>query len=86
MKELLEKGLRDLKLDGEQVKALPKNDFRKQSLAWLVRSRTSMKNDWVIEHLGMETRTSMYHAVKMFREGNHVKVRRLRKAFRYLTN
>ena len=83
---LLEKGLRYLKLDGEQVKALPKNDFRKQSLAWLVRSRTSMKNDGVIEHLGMGTRTSVYHAVKMFREENHVKVRRLRKAFRYLTN
>jgi hypothetical protein len=36
-----------------------------------------MKNQWVIEHLGMGVRTSVYHAVRMFREGSHVKVRRL---------
>jgi len=44
-----------------------------------------MKNEWVSEHLGMGVRTSVYHAVKTFREGSHVKVRRLSKAMLNLT-
>jgi REP element-mobilizing transposase RayT len=84
-RDLLAAGLTRFSLDEEQVKALPKGDVRKQGLAWLIRTKTSMKNDWVIESLGMGTRTTVYTAVKRFREGSDSATRRVRKTLLNLT-
>jgi REP element-mobilizing transposase RayT len=83
---LLEKGLKYFKLDEEQMKVLPGKDIRKQGLTWLIRSQTSMKNEWVIETLGMGNRTSVYLAVKSFRDGKHADIRRMGKALLKLTD
>ena len=83
---LLGKGLGYFKLDSRQAKALPKNDLRKQGLAWLIRSQTAMKNAWVVETLGMGTRTSVFHAAKRYRNGRSAQIRRIRKALLDLTD
>ena len=51
--ELLEKALRKLKLKRTDLGRLQKADDRKKVIAWLVRSRTSVKNEWIASSLSM---------------------------------
>ena len=72
-------------MNGEAIRDLPKNDPRKQGLAWLFRTRTTMKHAWIIQQLGMGTWGSVHSAVKAVREAKGTKARRLRSELTDLT-
>lgn len=59
-----------LNLDLDRMRSLKKNDPRKQGIAWMVRSQTTMKSEWISSALTMGSRTSLYHAVKRFNQGS----------------
>jgi len=49
---LLQAGIRALALAGiKEVKRLRKNDKRKQALVWLVKSRTVVGHEWILDRL-----------------------------------
>jgi len=48
---LLEGGMTALGLTGESLEAMRKSAMGKQVLAWLIRSRTTVSNEWVSCHL-----------------------------------
>ena len=54
---LLGRGLEGLGLTLSQVAALKKTDARKQALAWLVKSRTMVGDEWIVARLAMGHRS-----------------------------
>lgn len=48
---LMEKGLAVLEIESSTLKGMPKNASEKQVLAWYLRSRTIVSNQWITEHL-----------------------------------
>ena len=64
---LLERALECLGLDLEGVEAMRKSDVRKQALAWLVKSNTVVRDEWVCQTLGMGDRSNISRAVGRFR-------------------
>ncbi len=77
--------LRLLGLTKSELLDLPKNDVRKQAIAWLVRTQTTMRNDWVGTELGMGSRVSVYQAVRRFTEGLEPDVLRIKALLKELT-
>ena len=65
---LLARGLEGLGLTLSQVAALKKTDARKQALAWLVKSRTVVGDEWIVARLAMGHRSNVSRAVSAYRE------------------
>jgi len=67
---LLQAGIRALALAGiKEVKRLRKNDKRKQALVWLVKSRTVVGHEWILDRLEMGHRSNVTRAMAGFRNG-----------------
>ncbi len=75
----LQKCLETLGLDCETLAKLPKNDLRKQAVAWLLRTHTSVKNDWIQDRLNMGHRNNIARAVRVYEEKESAKARAIRK-------
>jgi putative transposase len=76
---LLKAGMKVLGLAGiKDVKNLRKNDKRKQALAWLVKSRTVVRHEWILERLGMGHRSNVTRALAEFRNGADRETRALK--------
>jgi hypothetical protein len=84
-RQLAREALQLLNLTDLDLPDLPKNDVRKQAIAWLVRTRTTMRNDWVGTELGLGSRVSVYQAVRRFTEGLEPDVLRIKALLSDLT-
>ena len=56
---LLERGLITCRLQKKDLKSLRKGDYRKRVLAWIIRRNTSVRNDWICEHLCMGSSSNL---------------------------
>ena len=56
---LAEMGLDRLKLSSVDLKTLKKSDPCKKAIAWLIRKRTCVKNEWISNRLGMGSVTKL---------------------------
>ena len=65
---LLARGLKALGLSLEEVRLLKQNNPRKQALAWLVKSNSSVPDLWIQERLVMGHRTNVGRAVRLYRD------------------
>ena len=76
---LLEAGVKALGLAGiEDARKLRKNDKRKQALVWLVKSRTVVGHEWILERLEMGHRSNVTRAMAEFRNGGTREIRSLK--------
>jgi len=76
---LLKAGIRALGLAGiKEVKRLRKNDKRKQALVWLVKSRTVVGHEWILDRLEMGHRSNVTRALAGFRNGGERETRCLK--------
>jgi len=62
----------------DEVRALAKNDPRKQALAWMVRTQTVASNEWVSERLGMGHPSNVSRALARFQMGKGKEIQRLK--------
>lgn len=84
--KLLAAGLRRLGLRVEEAAALKQSDPRKQSLAWLVKSRTVVDDAWISTRLAMGHRSNVSRAVSAFRAPVDAHRRKLRNILRTCTD
>jgi len=63
---LIGKGLPDLSVSKKEFQAMKKNDVRKQALAWLLESRTTMSNAWICARLHMGHWSNLSRAFRRF--------------------
>ncbi len=75
---LLAAGLERLGLTSQTILSLKKADPRKQALAWLIKTRTVMKDEWLVARLQMGHRSNISRAVSAFeiasdRERKHLR-------------
>jgi putative transposase len=64
---LMQETLSALKLSLEQVRALRKNDPRKQGVAWLLKTRTCVGLSWIREQLSLGDESNIRRAVLAYR-------------------
>ena len=64
---MLARGLARLKVTLDEVKAARQNSSLKQGLAWLVKSKTVIGNDWICRELEMGSRTNLSRAARIYR-------------------
>ncbi|CAN5744411.1 hypothetical protein BH20VER1_BH20VER1_21030 [soil metagenome] len=83
---VLAAGLERLGLTAGSVRSLRKGDARKQALAWLVKSRTVVKDEWLVKRLGMGHRSNISRAVSAFRTTVDRKRRQLKKVLHICTD
>lgn len=76
---LLERALAALALESAQVRAMKKNDRRKQAIAWLLKSRTAVGNRWICEALRMGDRSNVNRATRHFDLAPDAETRKIRK-------
>jgi len=84
-RRLIDRALRRVGLGLQELRKLRKNDARKQAVAWLVRTRTTMKHKWVGAELSMGSRVSVYQAVRRFGAASEPEVARLKRLLQDLT-
>jgi CHASE3 domain sensor protein len=78
-KKLLADALRELGSDRKAVRAMKQNAPVKQSLVWLMKTRTTMSNDWIGKELSVGNRRNITRAVAAVRQGGTREMHRLRK-------
>jgi REP element-mobilizing transposase RayT len=84
--KLLSTSLAQLGLTTKMVVSLKKSDPRKQALAWLIKSRTVVRDEWLIARLDMGHRSNISRAVSAFRISRGREHNRLRKALHICTD
>ena len=57
--KLVETGLEKLDLSSTDLTELKKSDSRKKVIAWFIRKRTSVKNEWISKRLAMGSVTKL---------------------------
>ena len=68
-------------LNTKELQATRKSDPRKQVIAWLVRTQTTVTNRWVSNELNMGHEMNVSKAVRLVEEGERKKaLARLKKA------
>lgn len=85
-RQLLERALAALDLDCGEVLLLKKSDRRKQGVAWLLKSATTIDDRWVCERLGMGDRSNVSRAVRVFREERDRDVKRIKRKLHVCTD
>jgi REP-associated tyrosine transposase len=75
---LLGKALERLQLDIDQMRAMKKNDLRKQATAWLLKSRTTVGNQWICETLKMGDRSNVNRAMHQLELVQNRQIKRIR--------
>lgn len=83
---LLAAGLVRLGLTQKAAAALKQTDPRKQALAWLIKTRTVMRDEWLGKHLPMGHRSNISRAVSVFRTAETREHKRLRKLLHICTD
>jgi hypothetical protein len=83
---LLAAGLDRLGLTAKTVLGLKKTDPRKQALAWLIKTRTVMRDEWVGARLQMGHRSNISRAVSVFQISGDRERDRLRKVLHTCTD
>ena len=63
-RRLLDERLAKLKLEATDLPALKKGDDRKKVVAWVIRKNTSVKNEWIVQHLHMGRASNLSRYVK----------------------
>ncbi|MBN2685198.1 MAG: transposase [Pontiellaceae bacterium] len=61
---LLSEALSILETSIEELSSLKKNDPRKKVIAWLIRKNTSVRNQWISEHLHMGSPSNLSHFIR----------------------
>jgi hypothetical protein len=62
--EMLERGMEVLGINEEALVRMKKNDERKQTLAWMVKTHTAVRDEWICSALKMGHRSNVSRAVK----------------------
>ena len=83
---LLAFGLEKLALTMGEAAGLKQADPRKQALAWLVKSRTVVGDEWIVARLEMGHRSNVSRAVTAFRDLKEPEQRRLQKKLHICTD
>jgi REP element-mobilizing transposase RayT len=78
--KLLSAGLARLGLTAKMVVSLKKTDPRKQALAWLIKTRTVVRDEWLIARLEMGHRSNISRAISAFRTSGGPERNRLLRA------
>ncbi|MEA2068019.1 MAG: hypothetical protein U9P12_02350, partial [Verrucomicrobiota bacterium] len=68
-----------LKLDAVDLPALKKGDARKKVVAWVIRNKTSLRNEWIVQHLHMGRASNLSRYVKEVDEATEGRLWELRK-------
>jgi putative transposase len=80
-----ERGLAGLGLRAEEVADMKLSDPRKEALAWLLKTRTTRRNEWIATRLGGGHPSFVTRAVRNFRAETTSEVRRIKvKMLEYL--
>ena len=82
--EILKKGRKALDLREEEIGEMKMSDPRKESLAWLLKTRTTRKNEWIVSRLGGDHLSYATRAARNFREGATTEHAAIKKLFDYL--
>src|SRR4030042_1829387 len=75
--ELMEKALKLFSIKRTDLQLMKKSDPKKQVIAWLLKTKTSVPNIWIAEQLHMGFRTSISNAVKNIRENKNKELKNL---------
>ena len=75
---LVERCMEVLSLKEEDFAGTRKRDARKVAICGVVKSRTSVGNDWIRQRLGMGHASNVSNAARAFREGSTAEVARMR--------
>jgi REP element-mobilizing transposase RayT len=78
-KELVNVARRTLEMTAKDLQNLRKTDTRKQGVAWLIKTRTVMTNDWIDRELNMGSRTNIYKAVQAMENARTSEAKKLKK-------
>ena len=84
--KLLERALEQLGMQREEVVQARKSDPRKQALAWLVKSRTVIGDQWIIKRLEMGDRSNVSRAVAAYRVPTDRRCKRLKQILHVCTD
>ncbi len=85
-RRLLAAGLVRLGLTQRAAAALKQTDPRKQALAWLIKTQTVMRDEWLGQHLSMGHRSNISRAVSVFRSAKTREHEQLRKLLHICTD
>ena len=85
-RKLLDRGLDALRIALSDLRLLRQNDPRKQALAWLIRTKTIVADDWITQHLDMGHRSNVSRAVSALRSPTQPPRRRLRRTLHACTD
>ena len=66
--QLIQNAFKILNFQESDLEMTKKNDSRKQTIAWLVKTRTMVRNQWIANRLLMGDPSSVGHAVKTVNE------------------
>jgi putative transposase len=75
---LLEGALERLGVGIDQMRAMRKNELRKQATAWLLKSRTAVGNRWICETLRMRDRSNVNRAMRRIELADDRQTRRVK--------
>lgn len=64
---LMATGLKQLRLTEKAARSLKQTDPRKQALVWLIKSRTVMRDEWLVNRLQMGHRSNISRAISAVR-------------------
>lgn len=78
--------MEQLELNENEVTAMKQNDARKQALAWLIRTRTVLGDEWIVSRLGMGHRSNVSRAVAAFRDPGDSVRKKLQKLLHICTD
>jgi hypothetical protein len=84
--KLLINGLQALEMTLEQVQQLRQNDARKQGLTALVKSRTIVGDEWLVEKLRMGHRSNISRAVRVLADPKDPLRRRIKEVLHKCTD
>ncbi len=76
---LLEMALELLGCGEVELQAMRQNDPRKQAVAWLIRSRTVMEDEWLVRRLAMGHRSNVSRALAAYRDASDTQRLKIRK-------
>lgn len=76
---LMDQAMQLVGLQREDLEMLRKNDWRKRVVAWHIRRKTSVRNDWICEKLHMGRSSNLARLVQSVEDSDEKKIITLRK-------
>ena len=78
-RKLLKMGIERLGLNTMDIARARKTNAKKQALAWLVKSRATVSDEWICERLNMGHRSNISRAVRAFRAATDPERKKLKR-------